>query len=189
MKLGFLDSIFNYADVYDAASSALSGKIANVSLERMTTPHLLKIPLCAKLLFARGCDAVIVFLTALPDDFDQIRLVEEKIIDVEMQEKKFVFVVVVSDAEFDNEDGLKELAAQRLGFIAEAVQKIVESPSEMHSQIANADMASAMSMFSGEPQAPAQAEEAADAGTGEEIAGGAEAGSGSSEEDEGQSLF
>ncbi|MFH1199463.1 MAG: hypothetical protein V1708_00180 [Candidatus Micrarchaeota archaeon] len=44
-------------------------------------------------------------------------------------------------------------------------------------------MASAMSMFSGEPQATAQAQGPSD--TGEAVAGGSEAGSGSSEDDEG----
>lgn len=181
MKLGFLDSIFNYADVFDSAAGALNEKIPNLSIERLTTPHLLKIPLCSKLLFSKGCDAVVVFLTALPEDFDEIRLVEEKIIDVELEEKKFVFVVVVSDAEFDNEEKLRELTKDRLSFIAEAVQKIVESPAEMHSQIANSDMAAAMSMFSSEGAGGAVAEEESAVGGEEALKEGLD--------EEGKSLF
>jgi riboflavin synthase len=187
MKLGFLDSIFNYADAYDSAAGALSDKIPNLQLERMTTPHLLKIPLCAKLLFGKGCDAVIVFLTALPEEFDEIRLIEEKIIDVELSERKFVFVVVVSDAEFSNEEKFRELTKERLSFIAEAIQKIVEAPSEMHAQIANADMASAMSMFSSEGTSAAAA--GAEEGGGTDSGAGGESPDSLGIDEDGKSLF
>ncbi|MFH1106556.1 MAG: hypothetical protein V1787_01535 [Candidatus Micrarchaeota archaeon] len=190
MKLGFVDSILNFADVFDSAAAALGEKIPNVQLERLTTPHLLKIPLCAKLLFGKGCDAVIVFLTAVPEDFDEIRLIEEKIIDVELEEKRFVFVAVVSDAEFDNEERLRELTKERLSFLAEAIQKIVESPSEMHSQIANAELAGAMGMFSSEGfSGTGGADASAAGGEGGQAAEGGDSQLDSLTDDEGKSLF
>ncbi|MBU1196940.1 hypothetical protein KJ765_00355 [Candidatus Micrarchaeota archaeon] len=166
MKVGFLDSIFNYADVFETAADTLHEKIANCSVERFTTPHLLKIPVCSKLLFDKGCDAILVFLTALPDDFDEIRLVQEKIIDLEVAEKKFVFFTVVSDSEFKNEERLIELTKERVAIIADALQKVVQAPSELAGNIADNSMTNAMDMFSvpsAETQDPLSSDSAEDA--------------------------
>lgn len=160
MKVGFLDSVYNYADVFEAAAEALQAKIANVSVERFTTPHLLKIPVCAKLLFEKGCDSVLVFLTAIPDDFDEIRLVQEKIVDLEVAEKKFVFFVIVSDAEFHDEEKLKELTKERVTRVADAIEKVVQAPAQLAANIADPGFASAMGMFSTNPEtAPASSTE------------------------------
>jgi riboflavin synthase len=147
MKIGFLDSIFNYADVFEDVVEVLNTKIPAVSIERMTVPHLLKIPLFSKLLFDKGTDAVIVFLTMLEEDASELDLVHEKIIDLEIAEKKAVFFCIISDTEFKDEIELKSVLAHRLGIIAEAVAKVASSPGSLSSDIANQDLTTAMSMF------------------------------------------
>ncbi|MFH1443086.1 MAG: hypothetical protein ABIG96_03565 [Candidatus Micrarchaeota archaeon] len=159
MKLGFLDSIFNYADVYEDAVKAIDAKIPSVNMDRMTAPHLLKIPLFSKMLFRNGCDAIVVFLTMLPEDSAELDLVHEKIIDLEVAEGKGVFFCIISGDEFDNEGQLKEMMAQRLGLIAEAIAKIVASPSSLSGDIANTDLTNAMTMF-GAPAEQAQEQKA-----------------------------
>ncbi len=147
MKIGFLDSIYNYADIYEAAVKVLDEQIPSVTLERMTVPHLLKIPLFSKFLFNNGCDAVIVFLTMLEEDADELNLVHEKIIDLELEQTKPVYFCIISDAEFKNQEELEVRMQERLKIIAEAVAKIVSSPSGLSSDIANQNMTNAMSMF------------------------------------------
>ncbi|HLC47842.1 MAG TPA: hypothetical protein VJI13_02110 [Candidatus Norongarragalinales archaeon] len=147
MKLGFLDSIFNYADVYEAAVKVFEAKIPSTTLERMTVPHLLKTPLFSKMLLRNGADAVIVFLTMLEEDAAELDLVHEKIIDLELSEMKPVYFCIISDSEFKDQGELEAVMADRLGIIAEAVSKIVSSPSGLAGDIANQDMTSAMSMF------------------------------------------
>ena len=156
MKLGFLDSIFNYADVYEDAVKAIDSKIPTVTLDRMTVPHLLKIPLFSKLLFKNGCDAIVVFLTMLPEDSAELDLVHEKIIDLEVEEGKGVFFCIISGDEFENEDQLKEMLTQRMALIAEAIAKIVASPSSLSGDIANQDLTNAMTMFGGAPHESTQ---------------------------------
>lgn len=148
MKVGFLDCIFNYADVFETASAVMQGKISNVNIERLTAPHLLKIPVCSRMLFGKGCDAVVVFLTVTEDDLDELNLVMEKTIDVEVMEKKFVVFCVVKANEFRNEKQLNEVTMQRLDTIMEAVVKMLNAPSELSSDIQNTDLAAAMNAFS-----------------------------------------
>ena len=148
MKIAFLDSIFNYADVFEKASEVIGSKSANVTVERMTAPHLLKIPVCSKMLFSKGCDAVIVFLTILEEDAAELDLIHEKIIDLELQQEKFVFFCIVMQGEFRNEEELAQVMEQRLGFIMDAAVKLQHSPSELSADIANESMTNAFSMFS-----------------------------------------
>ncbi|MFH0971223.1 MAG: 6,7-dimethyl-8-ribityllumazine synthase [Candidatus Micrarchaeota archaeon] len=154
MKLGFLDSIFNYADVYEDAVKVLEQKIPAVTLDRTTVPHLLKIPLYSKMLMQKGCDAIIVFLTMLEEDAAELDLVHEKIIDLELELTKPVFFCIIADSEFSNQEGLVEVMNERLGIIAEAVAKIVSSPGSLSSDIANQDLTNAMTMFGGSSAAP-----------------------------------
>ncbi|MEK6954644.1 MAG: 6,7-dimethyl-8-ribityllumazine synthase [Candidatus Micrarchaeota archaeon] len=147
MKLGFLDSIYNYADVYEAAVKVFETRIPSTTLERMTVPHLLKIPLFSKMLLRNGADAVIVFLTMLEEDAAELDLVHEKIIDLELDEMKPVYFCIIADSEFKDQAELEAIMEQRLGMIAEAVSKIQSSPSGLAGDIANQDMTNAMSMF------------------------------------------
>ncbi len=149
MRIGFLDSIFNYADVYEEAAKVLEERIPAVSLERMTVPHLLKIPLFSKLLLKNNCDAVVVFLTMLEEDASELDLVHEKVIDLEVEEGRPVYFCIIADSEFKDQEELVAVMAPKLGFIAEAVAKLVASPSGLSSDIANQDLTSAMSMFGG----------------------------------------
>lgn len=171
MRLGFLDSIFNYADVYEDAVGVLNTKLPAVNIDRMTIPHLLKIPLFSKLLFDRGADAVIVFLTMLEEDAAELDLVHEKIIDLEIDEKKAVFFCIIADSEFKNEAELKSLMAIKLGFISEAVGKIASSPASLSSDIANADLTNAMSMFGGGMGASATTDQSQPQDTGSVLEG------------------
>ena len=148
MKIGFLDSIFNYADVFEKASEVIGSKSANVTVERMTAPHLLKIPVCSKMLFSKGCDAVIVFLTILEEDIAELDLIHEKIIDLELQQEKFVFFCIVMQGEYKNEEELNKVMEERLGIIMDATVKLAHSPSELSGDIANESMTNAFSMFS-----------------------------------------
>ncbi len=148
MKLGFLDSIFNYADVYETAVTVLDQRIPSVNLERLTAPHLLKIPLYSKMLFQKGCDCVIVFLTMLPEDAQELDLVHEKIIDLEIAEGKPVFFCIISSEEFKEQKDLEAAMEAKLGMIAEAASKIVSAPASLSSDIANSELTNAMTMFS-----------------------------------------
>lgn len=158
MKLGFLDSIFNYADVYEPAVKVLEAKIPSVVLERMTVPHLLKIPLYSKMLLRNNADAVIVFLTMMEEDSSELDLVHEKIIDLELSENRPVFFCIISDAEFKDQGELEAIMGERLGIIAEAVAKIVASPAGLSGEIANQSLTNAMSMFGAFSQAAESAD-------------------------------
>ncbi len=134
-KLGFVDCISNAFDGLELASTIVDKEFAGTTLQRLTAPELLKIPVCVKKLLNSDSDAVIVFVTAIPDDVDSLHLLVEKTIDLELAFQKYVFYCIVSEEEFSSEGQFKELAQKQLYGVIDLALKALHSPSEVSSQI------------------------------------------------------
>lgn len=134
-KLGFVDCISNAFDGLELANSVVEKNFAGTTLQRLTAPELLKIPVCVKKLLNSDADVVIVFVTAIPEDVDSLHLLVEKTIDLELEFQKYVFYCVVSEEEFSSEGQFKELAEKHLFGVIDLALKALHSPSEVSSQI------------------------------------------------------
>lgn len=134
-KLGFVDCISNAFDGIELVNNVVEKNFAGTSLQRLTAPEILKIPVCVKKLLNSDSDVVIVFVTAIPDDFDSLHLLVEKTIDLELAFQKYVFYCIVSEEEFSSEGQFKELAEKHLYSVIDLALKALHSPSEVSSQI------------------------------------------------------
>ena len=136
-KIGFVDCLSNSFDSFEIATTMIDKEFAGTSLQRLTAPEILKIPVCAKKLLGSGggVDAVIAFVTATPEDFDSLHLLVEKTIDLELEFQKYVFYCVVSEEEFSNQAEFEKLASGRLAAFIDLSLKALHSPSEVSSQI------------------------------------------------------
>ncbi len=145
MKIGFLDVASNKFNGFEVAVKE-SEQQANVELARLSAPEFLKIPVCAKKLFAeQGVDAVLCFIQAnAEEDKDVLALVQEKIIDVEVDFGKFVFFCVVLDSEWRSEEQLARVAEQK---IAACILEIISIVHEIEAAKPEARVSAGMSMF------------------------------------------
>ncbi|MFH1247267.1 MAG: hypothetical protein V1644_02705 [Candidatus Micrarchaeota archaeon] len=134
-KIGFVDCLSNAFDSFEIASTIVEKEFAGTSLQRLTAPELLKIPVCVKRLFVNGADVVIAFVNANQDDFDSLHLLVEKTIDLELEYQKYVFYCVVSEEEFSNQAEFEKVAGDRLAAFIDLSLKALHSPSEVSSQI------------------------------------------------------
>ncbi len=134
-KLGFVDCLSNAFDSFEIASAVVEKEFAGTSLQRLTAPEILKIPVCVKKLLVNEVDAVIVFVTTLPEDFDSLHLLLEKTIDLELEFQKFVFYCVVSEEEFSSRELFDKIAGERLSAFIDVALKSIHSPQEVSSQI------------------------------------------------------
>ncbi len=162
MRIGFVDCATNLIDVYEGLAELAEQKMANVTFSRSTAPDLTKIPVCSKRLFTEGVDGVLVFATATGEEADVLKLVHEKVMDVEIEASKFVFMVVIFDDEARTPAALQDVAAKRLSDSLDHLLSLSKPSSTMQSS------EDAMGMFSAPPAPDADLEPASQ---------GAEAGS------------
>ncbi len=148
-KIGFVDCLSNTFDSFEIASKVVEDGFAGTSLERLTAPEILKVPVCVKKLLASDVDAVIAFVTSSPDDFDSLHLIVEKTIDLELQFQKYVFYCVVSEAEYNSKEEFEEVSGNRLSDFFDLVLKALNSPQEVSSQIGTGVDFSMFASFAG----------------------------------------
>ncbi|MFH0713908.1 MAG: hypothetical protein V1722_04685 [Candidatus Micrarchaeota archaeon] len=153
-KLGFVDCMSNAFDSLDLANSIIEKSFAGTTLKRLTAPEILKIPVCAKKLFSKDCDAVIAFVTAIPDDLDSLHLLVEKTIDLELEFQKYVFYCVVSEEEFSTEAEFNKVTEKKLEAVIDLALKALHSPQEVSDQIGTGMDFSMFASFAGEQNAP-----------------------------------
>ncbi|MDP3741976.1 MAG: hypothetical protein Q8R15_01540 [Candidatus Micrarchaeota archaeon] len=135
-KIGFVDCLSNAFDSFEIATTIIDKEFAGTSLQRLTAPEILKMPVCAKkLLGSGGVDVVIAFVTATPEDFDSLHLLVEKTIDLELEFQKYVFYCVVSEEEFSSQAEFEKIASERLTAFIDLSLKALHSPAEVSSQI------------------------------------------------------
>jgi riboflavin synthase len=115
MRIGFIDCSNNSVEVFDEVSQIAEEKIADLQLVHVSAPDFSKVPVCSKMLFAEGAQSVIAFATATGQDSELLRLVHEKVIDVEVEASKFIFLVVVFEDEARGPKAVTELAIRRIG--------------------------------------------------------------------------
>ncbi len=153
-KIGFVDCLSNAFDSLEVASTVLERNFPGNSLQRLTAPEILKVPLCVKKLLAET-DVVVVFVNALPDDLDALHLIVEKTIDLELEFGRFVFYCVVNEDEFSTNEQFDEISKQRLLLVFDIAIKSLSSPQEVSSQIGSGVDFSMFAAFA-ESQSPAQ---------------------------------
>ncbi len=135
-KIGFVDCLSNAFDSFELATAIIEKNYAGTTLQRLTAPEILKIPVCAKKLLVSDADAVVVFATAVPEaDYDSLHLLLEKTIDLEVAHQKYVFYCVVSEEEFSSQTDFEVIASKRLDGVFDLVLKSLHSPAEVSSQI------------------------------------------------------
>ena len=100
MKLAFIEVAGNKLDAFEACTALCESHVADVTLTRITAPDLLKIPVCAKRALEEGAEAALVFYTTTAEDSHALDLIHEKIIDVELDSRKFVFFALVFEDEW-----------------------------------------------------------------------------------------
>lgn len=167
MKIGFLDSVSNFRDVFPIAAKLATEKIAGVELVRYTAPGVLKIPASAKKLFEQGCDSVLVLVTVGEDEVDELSLVHEKTIDIELQYGRFVFYCILMKGEWKGEDDLNKLAEERITQCLELIAKTGGSGG-LSADIGSVEIGDAFAAMSLAALAGAGSSEEPEAGEGEE---------------------
>lgn len=134
-KIGFLDCLSNAFDSSELASTIIDKEFPGNTVQRLTAPEILKIPVCVKKLLNSDADVVIVFVTASAEDFDSLHLLVEKTIDLELEFQKYVFYCVVSEEEFSTQAEFDQVAGERLAAFIDLALKALHSPGEVSSQI------------------------------------------------------
>lgn len=147
MKLGFVDCVTNKADVFDPFTKMSEEVMAGVTIERMTAPDVLKVPLCSKKLITAGCDSVVVFLTLSEDDIDAMALVHEKTIDLEIVTEKFILFCVVPDS-FEDNSQFEAAVEARFRTVLELVSHLELSPSQVSGLVGDSKMAAELAALS-----------------------------------------
>ncbi len=153
-KIGFVDCLSNSFDSLDLANAVIEANFAGTSLQRLTAPELLKVPVCVKKLLVSEVDAVVVFVNALPEDLDALHLVVEKTIDLEIAHQKYVFYCVVNEDEFSNQAEFDEISKKRLLAVFDVALKALHSPAEVSSQIGTGMDFSMFASFAENAQLP-----------------------------------
>lgn len=122
MRIGFV-SCFDAPDVGGLASQA-ADEVAGVELAPVKSPELLKVPATAKKMFSEGMEAVVAFVQPGGEEQDEMNLLQEKIIDLEVQYGKYVFLCVVSEGEWKTDKEFEDLFKERL---KECLRKAINS--------------------------------------------------------------
>lgn len=158
VSFGFIDCISNDFDSFEAAQNAL-GKYIGHSATRLTAPEILKIPVCAKKMLAKN-DAVITFITATVDEFDELHLIMEKIIDLEVESGKYVFYCILDRSEYTTKENFNVVANKRLEALIDFALKAIDSPKEISSQVGSgfdfAALSSSIDLFNPEAASATQ---------------------------------
>lgn len=149
MRIAFVDCASNFVDPFEAFSRFAEEKVPGVSIERLTAPDLLKVPLVAKKLLSSGSEAAVVFLIADEEDWAAVSLVHEKIIDVELASEKYVHFAIISEGEFSSDKQLEQIIEKRFKTVLDLCVNCAQSPYEVSKAIGNPDMASAFAELSG----------------------------------------
>jgi riboflavin synthase len=166
MKLAFIDVTGNKLDAYEACTQLCESHVADVTLSRITAPDLLKVPVCAKRALEEGAEAAIVFYNATAEDSHALDLVHEKIIDVELESRKFVFFTLVFEDEWRSPQQLAEVAQERLAQSLEALFRSVHSESSEPVEQAPVPEEGSMGMFAQNQESEEQAPELPPSGGG-----------------------
>ena len=152
MKLAFIDVAGVKLDAFEACTMLCESHVADVTLSHIVAPDVLKVPVCAKRALEEGAEAVVVFYTATAEDSHALDLVHEKVIDVELDSRKFVFFTLVFEDEWRTPTQLQEITHERLAQSLEALFRSVHPDSGQEE--APAPQEGAMGMFGGDGQVP-----------------------------------
>jgi len=126
MRVGFVYEEGKNAMVFKAAAAKAVELSVGVEIVDSPAPDLLKVPLVAnRLLTDQSCEAVVALVHASEESHDAIALLHEKIIDVELSERKFVFLEALFDDEWKTDEELFALARSKT---IDALRKIIRAP-------------------------------------------------------------
>ncbi len=151
MKLAFIDVSGNKLDAFELCTQLCESHVADVTLSRVTAPDLLKVPLCAKRGLEEGAEAAIVFFNATAEDSHALDLVHEKIIDVELDSRKFVFFSLVFEDEWHSPKQLEQVTQERLAQTLESLFRTIHTEAtEPAEEVPSPE--EGMGMFGGDTQ-------------------------------------
>lgn len=114
MRLGFIECSNSQIKILEQLSAILDSNFSDIQLVHLTCPQTSKIPVCSKRLLKEGADSVVAFVLASAEESNMLGIISEKIMDVEISEGKFVFLVVVYDDEARTEEQLATLGISRI---------------------------------------------------------------------------
>lgn len=157
MRIGFVDCMTNKLDVREFVVKAFEEKSADAAVIAFSAPDLLKVPASAKKMFFDGADAVLVYLNPGDEEKHAMDLVHEKIIDVEVEYGRFVFLCIVFEDEYRSEEQLKAISEKKLGDMIELIIKTVQVTGVVSQGEVPSSVGDALGMMTGET--PAQEEE------------------------------
>lgn len=155
MRVGFLDCKTNSKDAY-SLFSPLADQQANVQLVRLTAPNPFKVPAACRKLFAQGVDVVVAAVTTESDNEHEMGFLRDKVADVEIQEAKYVFLVIEDVHVRDEQlaESLSRALSQALEYLpAETRTSSVSSGAmDMFSQAGSAASGSLSGLSSGKQE-------------------------------------
>ncbi|MFQ5405785.1 MAG: hypothetical protein ACE5DI_01365 [Candidatus Micrarchaeia archaeon] len=150
MRLAFIDCASNSIDPFEAFVQIARENAPNVQADRLTAPDILKVPVLAKKMLNAGNDTAIVFLICGEEEWAELDLIHEKIIDVEISTEKFVFFSIISPEEYGkSKEQLEKLTEQKLKTALTLANSMTSAPSQVSSAIGNEEMADAFAALAG----------------------------------------
>ncbi len=102
MKITFIAQKDNSINFFKELADKLSNKISNLSLEERFAPFVEDIPFIA---FESTKESDLVFVFATSDVKDEVKLLKEKLIDVEIQTKTRILKAIESDSYSSSDEG------------------------------------------------------------------------------------
>lgn len=122
MKIAFVDAATNKLDAFEHCANYCHENLADVEAVHVTTPDLSKIPVGCKKAFNEGADVVLAFAT-VSDDEHVLQMVAEKIMQVELEAVRYVFLVTVFDDEYRSQEQLLTVANDKIAGALEHITK------------------------------------------------------------------
>lgn len=124
--MGFVFEEGKGAAALKAAGAKAVELSVGVELIEFPAAETLKIPIAAKKLLAdQSCEAVVALAHASEESHDALALLHNKLIDVELSERKFVFLEVIFDDEWKTDEELEALCQEK---IVNALRKAIRAP-------------------------------------------------------------
>ncbi len=114
MRIGLIECSTSQFKIIEDLTESLDSKFSDIQIVPLTCPDPSKIPVCSKRLIKEGTDSVIAFTTSTSEEATLLSMVSEKIMDIEIAEGKFIFLIVVYDDEARTEKQFKQIAISRI---------------------------------------------------------------------------
>ena len=158
MKIAFVDAATNKMDAFEACANYCHENLADVEAVHVTTPELSKLPVGCKKAFNEGADVVLAFATVSEDEH-VLQMVAEKIMQVELEAVRYVFLVTIFDDEYRSQEQLAQTSADKISGALEHITKTlrgaasIAAPTE-EPPVEMPDLGVALSTEQNSPQQP-----------------------------------